>query len=785
MKQNGNNGLGHTPPSTENEIKKYLRILKKRKWVIAITAAITFVFWLVLVVMFLGSPTYTSTALLTFQDPRSMSALGTTERRPVNAGKASLIKTNRLLGKVVEDLQLNLSILTDNLYRSELFDTVFVNKSSLPGEYTIRKVGENKYQLFYRNERRGIKKDSLLVTFSAGDTVRINNFAFVLNPRVFKQKDLEEAEFAIREWERAIEWLRTTVSYKLDRYQTTLMIQASHKNPQMAAKIVNKIAELFVDLNLQIKRHKSNEVLRILENELALAKEELDAANNRLKAFREKYPWVVLTADAGTRVTTLATYEEAVVTLKQKIADLQRMENKLKTAGSLDDQIGLARELLTYLASEGVPTAPALQREFDELYLKRSSLLNEYAPSHPFVKENNQQFQELFTKIISAAQEHVQKLKAQQLQYQQKLAQEQSKLRRMPAKELELAQLLRDREVKDDIYKRVLARYNAAKIENEVEVSDIFIVDYGTPPPPQGMLSVLVKRGLLGIIIAFGLGVGMAIVVEFFDKTVQDVDELQERVKLPILGSIPVIKDDKDVPDDIEEVKGKRDPKLITLDYSPTLESEAYRDLRTKILYKTQKEELSSFLISSLRPNEGKSLTVSNLAITFAQQKISTLLIDADLRRGVLHNVFGNKKKPGLSDFLISNASVDYENLSKLIQNTFIPNLYIITAGTPIPNPTEMLGSERMVNLLEIVKRKFGMVILDTAPFQASSDAAILSNFVDGVVIVIRAGTTNVDHLLQKINEYPNLSKKVLGVVLNAVKVNDKKQQYQYSYYNY
>ncbi len=785
MKYNGNDNIGPTPPSTENEIKKYLRILRKRKWVIVITGIITLVLWLITVVMFLGTPTYTSTALLTFQDPRSMSALGTGPRRPINAGRASLIKTNRLLGKVVEDLQLNLSILTDDLYRHELFDTVFVNKKSLPGEYTIRKVGDNKYELYYRNERGGIKKDSLLITFSAGDTIRINNFTFVLNPQIFKRKNLKEAEFAIREWERAIEWLRNNVSYKLDRYQTTLVIQANHKSPQMAAKIVNKIAELFVDLNLQIKRHKSNEVLKILENELALAKEELDVANEKLKAFREKYPWVVLTADAGARVTTLATYEEALSTLKQKIADLQRMENKIKAATNIDDQIGLARELLTYLISEGVPTATALQREFDELYLKRSSLLNEYAPSHPFVKENTQQLQELFQKIIAAAQDYTKKLQAQHSQYQQKLAQEQSKLRRMPAKELELAQLLRDREVKDDIYKRVLARYNAAKIENEVEVSDIFIVDYGTPPPPQGMLKVLVQRGLLGIIIALGLGIGMAIVVEFFDKTVQDVDELQERIKLPILGSIPVIKDDKDVPDDIEETKGKRDPKLITLDYSPTLESEAYRDLRTKILYKTQKEELSSFLVSSLRPNEGKSLTVANLSITFAQQKISTLLIDADLRRGVLHNVFGNKKKPGLSDFLISNASVDYENLSKLIQNTFIPNLYLITAGTPIPNPTEMLGSERMTSLLEIVKRKFGMVILDTAPFQASSDAAILSNNVDGVVIVIRAGTTNVDHLMQKIHEYPNLSKKVLGVVLNAVKITDKKQQYQYSYYNY
>ena len=190
-------------------------------------------------------------------------------------------------------------------------------------------------------------------------------------------------------------------------------------------------------------------------------------------------------------------------------------------------------------------------------------------------------------------------------------------------------------------------------------------------------------------------------------------------------------------------------------------------------------------LISSLRPGEGKSLTASNLAITFAQQKISTLLIDADLRRGVLHNVYGNKKKPGLSDFLISKATVDYDNVNKLIQKTFIPNLYLVTTGSPIPNPTEMLGSERMVNLINVLKSRFGMVILDTAPFEASSDAPILSGHVGGCLIIVRADYTNVDNLQRKLSEYPNVQRNLLGFVLNMVKVDMKKQRYQYSYYNY
>jgi tyrosine-protein kinase Etk/Wzc len=198
-----------------------------------------------------------------------------------------------------------------------------------------------------------------------------------------------------------------------------------------------------------------------------------------------------------------------------------------------------------------------------------------------------------------------------------------------------------------------------------------------------------------------------------------------------------------------------------------------------------ENQQLSSFLVTSLRPGEGKSLTVSNLAITFAQQKISTLLIDGDLRRGVLHNVYGNNKKPGLGDFLISKATVDYDNVSKLIQKTIIPNLYLITAGTAIPNPTEMLGSQRMSNLLNVLKSRFGMLILDTAPFQASSDAAILSSSVGGILVVVRAEHTNVEMLDRKLREYRNIHENVLGLVLNMVKTDMKKERYQYSYYNY
>ena len=153
----------------------------------------------------------------------------------------------------------------------------------------------------------------------------------------------------------------------------------------------------------------------------------------------------------------------------------------------------------------------------------------------------------------------------------------------MPEKERAYADLNLDREVKQGLYQAVLARYNTAKIKKQVEVSDIQILERAEVPPLKSTLKVIFSRAILGIFLGLGLGVVLAVVLEFFDKTVQDSEDLQSRLKMPVLGNIPVINDDSEVPGNIKDIKGKRDTKLITLDYSPTLESESYRDLRTKI----------------------------------------------------------------------------------------------------------------------------------------------------------------------------------------------------------
>lgn len=765
----------------ESEIKKYLRILKRRKILISTTFLAVFLGWLGYVILYDSYPVYSSSVLLYFQNPRTMSAVEE-KGQTVNASRITFLETNSLLGQIVQELQLNFSILTPGISKDRLFSFVDVNPQSEPGLYRLLPKGRQ-YELYYSNPVTKVK-DRLLLVFGAQDTVRIHQLAFQVNADYLATLPVKAVEFNVKNFDASIKSLRSRISYKwLDRKTlTNLSISATSASPQMAARIANTLAEKFVQFDSEIKNRKGNEVLKILEDQLQVAKQDLDDVNQRLQRFQEMNPQV----SAAVPLTPVTTLQQNQNELRLKINDLKNLIARTENASTFNEQLDQSRQLVTYLLNaEGVPAATVFDQEFNALMTERNGLAGKYAPTHFLFVENENKFKALIAKVEVAARDHLTKMMDRASNLEHSISIEQQNLARLPLKQRQLSELMVEQGVKRNVFETVLTRYNQAKINSEVEVGDVFILDPAPVPPVQSRLALILKKSLLGLALALGLGLGLAIVREFFDKTVQTPEDLETRLKLPVIGSIPVIHSDSEVPENIKDLKGKRDTKLITLDYSPTLESESYRDLRTKLLFMNENKTLSSFIVTSLRPGEGKSLTASNLAITFAQQKISTLLIDGDLRRGVLHNVFGNKKKPGLSDFLISKATVDYDNLSKLIQKTIIPNLYLITAGTPIPNPTEMLGSERMSSVLEVLKSRFGMLILDTAPFQASSDAAILSTSVGGILVVVRAEYTNIEQLGRKLQEYRNIHENMLGLVLNMVKVNMKKERYQYSYYNY
>ena len=218
---------------------------------------------------------------------------------------------------------------------------------------------------------------------------------------------------------------------------------------------------------------------------------------------------------------------------------------------------------------------------------------------------------------------------------------------------------------------------------------------------------------------------------------------------------------------------------LITMQQSKSPVAEAFRTLRTNIQFTGVDSETKKIMITSAGPREGKSSTAANLAVSFAQAGKTVVVIDADLRNPSQHKLFGLDNRKGLSTALLQDP--DEEGLKFFLRETGVPGVSILTGGPIPPNPAELLGSKRMKGLLELLGSQFDIVIVDTPPVIAVTDAAIISQIVDGVILVLASGEVNRDFALRGKELLAQVGAKILGVVLNKVDI--KTSDYYYYYY--
>lgn len=224
---------------------------------------------------------------------------------------------------------------------------------------------------------------------------------------------------------------------------------------------------------------------------------------------------------------------------------------------------------------------------------------------------------------------------------------------------------------------------------------------------------------------------------------------------------------------------------LITFVSPKTQISEVFRTLRTNIQFMNVDEKLKSLLVTSTVPGEGKSWVSSNLAVTFAQAGKRVLIVDSDMRKGRQHKIFEVNNEKGLSNYLIMTTKSDSLNsIGEYIQPTLIDNLYIMTSGIIPPNPSELLASQKMIDLIRYLEEIFDIIIFDGTPSTIVTDAIILSKFVNTTLIVSAHKITKTDDLNQVKRNIQNVGGKIAGVVVNKMPVNKKKQRSGYYYEN-
>jgi capsular exopolysaccharide synthesis family protein len=266
---------------------------------------------------------------------------------------------------------------------------------------------------------------------------------------------------------------------------------------------------------------------------------------------------------------------------------------------------------------------------------------------------------------------------------------------------------------------------------------------------------------------------GLAFFFEYLDNTIKTSGDVEQFIRLPTFGMVPEISDERRKRlerGDIYPVE------LVTFGHPRSLLSEVYRNIRTSILLSFSERPPKSIVISSPNPMEGKTTTAINMAIAFSQLGSPVLIIDGDMRKPRIHKVFNGANGAGLSNFLSGNAE-----LKSIIKTSNIPNLFYVPAGSIPPNPSELLGSNLFKTMLQFLGRTFEQIIFDSPPVLSFGDSLILSNCVDGVVLVVLSGKTPRQALHQAKNALHQVNAKILGVVVNQVNIG----QTRYGHYNY
>ena len=295
------------------------------------------------------------------------------------------------------------------------------------------------------------------------------------------------------------------------------------------------------------------------------------------------------------------------------------------------------------------------------------------------------------------------------------------------------------------------------------QLLDVTVVEPAVAPTEPIRPNIVIYT-FLGTFVGFVLSAGVAFLVEYLNRSFETSEEIKQILPLPTLGTIP-------------RLQGKeRNGRLVTLAMPVSPASEAYRALRTNIRFASVDEPLKTLLITSAEPKAGKTTVAANLGVVCAQAGLRVVLIDTDLRFPNLHQLFDLNNHTGLTDLLVGNA----RSVKECMMETGIDNLRVITSGPIPPNPSELLGSKRMEAVLAEVKQSAELVILDTPPMMAVTDAVVLASKASGVILLIEAKRTSHEAARRAYESLQRVGATILGAVLTKAKP-ERKAYYYYA----
>jgi polysaccharide biosynthesis transport protein len=569
-----------------------------------------------------------------------------------------------------------------------------------------------------------------------------------------------------------------------------IQIQAESPAPFEAALIANTFAKTYKDFNLSENRKQIRNVELFLAQQLKEKQQELNQAEDAVKAYQVKAGGVQLDQQTSLLVSRAADFEA-----QQKSTDVDISSSKEKLDEYKKELEKKDPSIASFLSSKS--TEPYLQQLQDQIAKIKTqkdlalsgnnsstvnqSIIDQYDKQISDLNSQlNRSLDQYKAQILASSPDEIksltEKMFQEEVNYQSLVAKHNQltnivtgydqRMNQLPSRLLDLARLERKRQAAETLYNTLEEKYQEAQLNEQATPGNVTVMGYADPPPfPSGPNRM--KIILIGLFAGFFFSLGFVYVRNYFDKTIKTPEDIESK-NVNVISWIPKMKELKNVGSE-----------LIVARNPESIQSEAFKTLRTRIQFSPKAENAKIIMLTSSAPGEGKSLITANLGVSFALDHKKTVIIDCDLRKPRVHTIFNEEEAPGYLNYFFGKTS--FENI---VKKTEVRNLDFISGGSIPPNPSEIIGSPRMKAFFVKLKNEYDIVLVDSPPIMAVADSEILSRISDVNLLVVSSDSTEIDWLEESVELLSHDEDKFLGVILNNFNYKSGYHAY-YKYYGH
>jgi capsular exopolysaccharide synthesis family protein len=742
---------GGPPPGSGPDWRRIVASVVRFKWlvlsVVVLGTAVGFG-----VSKFLFKPGYLARAKIwvDVQNPaaRNPQSFTISPNLSISTGWRDLLYSDAVMDWVVR--QRHLYLWWENDADSTLFAAFDIQDRFLPGTYSLKvDSAAKKYTLVG-------EEGSTVETGAVGDSIG-RRLGWMWAPAVSALTKGRVIPFGVSSPHETALNIANVLTVREDENGNFMTLDLKEPDPEFAAGTLNAIVDRFVMQAGEMKSQKLREVTQILGRSLKEAQDKLAAAEARLRAFRVRSATQLALSSPGGQIDTRDPSANAFFTNRMLLTQVQQDRQVIERVLATAADSGVRQEELENVPS--VQRSAQLIAALKELTDKQANLRTlryRYTDEQPSVRNLASEIDVLQKRTIPLlAQGLLAQLQVRETELNHFVAQGSSSLGQIPSLAIDDAMMLRNVTTAEQTLAAIQQSYDQVRLAEMSALPDLKVLDPAVVPmrPVGSLAPVIIVLAFLG---SLGAGIVGAVLLDRTDTRFRYPEQVTTDMGLSILGVVPRVSR--------ENGNGRNAPQVI----------EALRSIRLGVqnAYGAGPMVLT---ITSPGSSDGKSFITSNLGLAFADAGLRTIVIDGDIRRGLLHRVLNAKRKPGLIDHLSGNAGRE-----DIIQKTDFPQLSFIGCGQRTPNGPELLSSPAMGQLLTSLRSRFDVILVDSAPMAAGVDPYVLGTLTGSLLLVMRTGVTDRELAQAKIDLLDRLPVRVLGAVLNDVEAGGAYRYYAY-----